>query len=45
MNLPEAIIEWIRGNEVDASMLVPWYGRMMDKDDYLVEIRCKGLGK
>lgn len=39
VNFPKAIIEWIKGNKVDTSMLVPKYGRMFAKNDYLVEIR------
>lgn len=39
VNLPKAIIEWIKGNEVDASMLQPEYGRMFSKNDYLMEIK------
>jgi carbamoyl-phosphate synthase large subunit len=39
VNLPKAIIEWLKGNPVDTSMLVPQYGRMFAKNDYLVEIR------
>lgn len=39
MNLPKAIIEWVKGNEVDASMLQPKYERMFSKNDYLMEIK------
>ena len=39
VNLPKAIIEWIKGNEVDAVMLQPAYGRMFSKNDYLMEIK------
>lgn len=39
VNLPKAIIEWVKGNTVDISMLVPQYGRMFAKNDYLVEVR------
>lgn len=38
VNLPKAIIEWIKGNPVDTSMLVPQYGRMFAKNDCLVEV-------
>ena len=38
VNLPKAIIEWVKGNKVDASMLQPEYGRMFSKHDYLMEI-------
>lgn len=39
VNFPKAIIEWVRGNEVDASMLQPQYGKMFAKNDYLMEIK------
>lgn len=39
VNLPKAIIEWIKGNEVNAAMLQPAYGRMFSKNDYLMEIK------
>lgn len=39
VNFPKAIIEWIKGNEVNTSMLVPQYGKMFAKNDYLMEIR------
>lgn len=39
VNLPKAIVEWVKGNEVDASILQPEYGRMFSKNDYLMEIR------
>lgn len=38
VNMPKAIIEWAKGNEVDASMLVPTYDKMFAKNDYLVEV-------
>ena len=38
VNLPLAIIKWLRGDEVSASMLQPEYGRMFAKNDYLMEI-------
>lgn len=38
VNLPKAIIEWVKGNKVDASILQPEYGRMFSKNDYLMEI-------
>lgn len=38
VNLPKAIIEWIKGNAVDTSMLVPQYGKMFAKNDYLVSV-------
>lgn len=39
VNLPKAIIMWLRGENVDASMLQPEYGRMFAKNDYLMEIK------
>ncbi len=38
VNLPKAIIEWVKGNKVDDSILQPEYGRMFSKNDYLMEI-------
>ncbi len=38
VNLPKAIIEWIKGNGVDLQMLQPIYGKMFSKNDYLMEI-------
>jgi len=39
VNLPKAIIQWIKGEKVDASILVPEIGRMFSKNDYLMEIK------
>lgn len=39
VNMPKAIIEWIKGNKVDASILQPKYGRMFAKNDYLMAIK------
>ena len=39
VNLPKAIIEWVKGNKVDVSILQPEYGRMFSKNDYLMEIK------
>lgn len=39
VNMPKAIIQWIKGEEVDAKILEPEYGRMFSKNDYLMEIR------
>lgn len=36
VNLPKALIEWAKGNEVDASILQPRYGVASAKCDYLV---------
>ena len=38
VNMPKAIIEWAQGNDVDPSTLVPTYGKMFAKNDYLVEV-------
>ncbi len=39
VNMPKAIIEWLKGNMVDASILQPEYDRMFSKNDYLMEIK------
>lgn len=39
VNMPKAIIEWTKGNDIDSSILQPQYGRMFAKCDYLVEIK------
>ena len=39
VNLPKAIIEWVKGNTVDPSILLPQYNRTFAKNDYLVEIK------
>ena len=39
VNLPKAIIEWVKGNKVDAALLQPKYGKMFAKNDYLMEIK------
>lgn len=38
VNMPKAIIQWVKGESVDLSMLVPEYDRMFAKNDYLVEV-------
>ena len=38
VNYPKAIIEWLKGNEIDNSILVPKYGKAFAKCDYLVNI-------
>lgn len=38
VNFPKAIIEWLKGNEVNDSILVPSYGKTFAKCDYLVEV-------
>lgn len=37
VNMPKAIIEWAKGNNVPADMLQPEYNRTFAKCDYLVE--------
>lgn len=37
--MSKAILNWLRGEAVDPSMLVPQYGRMFSKNDYLMEIK------
>ena len=39
VNMPKAIIQWIKGEDVDPAMLQPEYGRMFSKNDYLMEIK------
>lgn len=38
VNLPLAIIKWLKGESVDPVILQPQYGRMFAKNDYLVEV-------
>lgn len=38
VNMPKAIIQWVKGEPVDSTMLVPEYNRMFAKNDYLVEV-------
>ena len=39
VNMPKAIIQWVKGEEIDSKLLVPKYGMMFAKNDYLVEIQ------
>lgn len=39
VNLPRAIIQWAKGENVDPSILTPTYGKMFAKNDYLMEIK------
>lgn len=39
VNLPKALIQMIKGEEYDSQILVPEYGRMFSKNDYLMEIK------
>ena len=38
VNMPLAIIRWLRGEKVDTAILQPQYGKMFAKNDYLVEV-------
>lgn len=38
VNLPKAIMMWLRREDVPTEMLQPEYGRMFSKNDYLMEI-------
>lgn len=38
VNFPGAIIEWLKGNEIDVTMLRPRYGETYAKCDYLVKV-------
>ena len=39
VNMPKAIIKWVKGESVDAEILKPEIGRMFAKNDYLMEIK------
>lgn len=39
VNLPKAILQWLKGETVDPKILQPEYGRMFSKNDYLMEIK------
>jgi carbamoyl-phosphate synthase large subunit len=39
VNLPKAIIQWLKGEKVDPQILQPEYGKMFSKNDYLMEIK------
>lgn len=38
VNFPKAIIEWLKGNDIDETLLVPQYDRTFAKCDYLIEV-------
>lgn len=38
VNMPKAIIQWVKGEKVDAAILKPEIGRMFAKNDYLVSV-------
>lgn len=39
VNFPKVLIQMIKGESFDPQMLVPEYGRMFSKNDYLMEIK------
>ena len=39
VNMPKAIIKWIKGEKVDSSILKPKYNKMFAKNDYLIEVK------
>ena len=38
VNMPKAIIDWVKGQAVDVGKLQPEYGKMFAKNDYLVNV-------
>ena len=38
VNLPKAILQWLKGEKIDPVILQPEYGKMFSKNDYLMEI-------
>ena len=38
VNMPRAIIDWVKGNKVDPAILHPIYNKTFAKNDYLMEI-------
>lgn len=38
VNMPKAIIEWVKGNQADVSLFQPAYGKAFAKCDYLVSV-------
>lgn len=38
VNMPKAIIQWLKGESVDPAILVPEYDMIFAKNDYLVEV-------
>jgi carbamoyl-phosphate synthase large subunit len=38
-NMPKAILNWLKGEQVESSLLIPEIGKMYSKNDYLVEIK------
>lgn len=40
-NMPKAILQWLKGETVNPTILQPEYGKMFSKNDYLMEIKTK----
>ena len=38
VNMPKAILQWLKGEKFDSAILKPEYGRMFAKNDYLVSV-------
>lgn len=38
VNMPKAIVEWVKGNDVDDSLFFPQYGKMFSKCDIVIDI-------
>lgn len=38
VNMPKAIIAWLKGEKIDGNILKPEYGKTFAKNDYLVEV-------
>ena len=38
VNMPKAILQWLKGEKIDSAILKPEYGRMFAKNDYLVSV-------
>ena len=39
VNMPKAILSWLKKESVDSGILRPQIGKMFSKNDYLVEIK------
>lgn len=39
VNMPKAIMQWVKGEKVDPAILQPTYNKMFAKNDYLMEIK------
>lgn len=38
VNMPKAILQWLKGEKIDSAILQPEYSRMFAKNDYLMEV-------